>query len=84
MGRGVRSGDWRDWELWGLRMLMGSMVKGSEQYCENMVTMMLQTISNFVLSVAVISRKTSVVLSVILLWLPLMMGGSDSTVLLAS
>lgn len=45
---------------------MGSTVKGSEVYWENMVTRILFTISAFVLSVAVISMKTLRVLRLIL------------------
>lgn len=40
-------------------------MKGSEVYRENMVTIILLTISNFVLSRAVISMKTFFVFNVI-------------------
>jgi hypothetical protein len=49
-----------------------------------MATSMWLTISTFVLSRAVISIKTFLVSSVILLWFPLMMGGRESTVRFAS
>ena len=82
--RGVRLGAMRDWELCGERMLMGSTVKGSEVYWENMVTRILFTISAFVLSVAVMSMKTLRVLRLILEWLELMIGGIEQTVRFAS
>lgn len=59
-------------------------MKGSEVYCENMVTIMLLQISALVLSVAVMSMKTLRVSRVILEWLELMMGGMEQTVRLAS
>ena len=55
-------------------------MKGSEVYCENIVTIMRFTISSFVRSRAVISMKTLVVFMVILEWSPLMMGGKEQTV----
>ena len=63
---------------------MGSTVKGSEVYWENMVTRILFTISALVLSVAVMSIKTSRVLGLILEWLEFMIGGIEHTVRLAS
>ena len=63
---------------------MGSTVKGSEVYCENIVTMMLFTISAFVLSVAVISIKTLRVFRLIFEWLELIIGGMEQTVRFAS
>lgn len=53
-------------------------------YPANMAMSMWFTISTLVLSVAVISMNTFFVSSVILLWSPLIMGGSDMTVRLAS
>lgn len=55
-------------------------VKGSSVYCENIVTIMLFTISTLVLSVAVISMKTFRVWRPILEWFPLMIGGIEQTV----
>ena len=63
---------------------MGSTVKGSEVYGENMVTRMLLTISALVLSVAVMSMKTLRVLRLILEWLEFMIGGIEQTVRFAS
>ena len=63
---------------------MGSTVNGSEVYWENMVTMILLTISAFVLSVAVISMKTLRVLRLIFEWSELMIGGMEQTVRFAS
>lgn len=57
----------------------GSIVNGSAQYLENMVTMMLQTMSSLVWSVAVMSMKTFLVSSVILERSLLMMGGREQT-----
>jgi hypothetical protein len=54
-------------------------MKGSEVYSENIVEMMSATMFNFVSSVAVMSMKTFVVLSVILLCSELMIGGIDRT-----
>jgi hypothetical protein len=48
-------------------------------YKENMVTIILVTISNLVLSRAVISMKTFFVLVLILERSPLMIGGSEQT-----
>ena len=70
--------------LWSEMTLTGSIVKGSAQYLENMATMMLQTMSSLVWSVAVMSIKTFVVSSVILERSLLMMGGSEQTFLSAS
>lgn len=44
---------------------IGSTVKGSEEYCENIVTMALQMTSSLVRSVAVSSMNTFVVFRVI-------------------
>lgn len=55
-------------------------VKGSDVYWENMVTIIWLTISNFVLSRAVISMKTFFVFSEIFEWSPLMIGGREQTV----
>ena len=63
---------------------MGSTVNGSDVYWENMVTIILFTISAFVLSVAVISMKTLRVLRLILEWLELIIGGMEQTVRFAS
>ncbi len=63
---------------------MGSMVKGSSVYWENMETRMLLQISAFVLSVAVMSMKIFRVLGLIFEWLLLMIGGMEQTVRLAS
>ena len=54
-------------------------VKGSSQYSENIVAMMLMTIPSFVSSVAVTSIQTLRVFKVILLWSELMMGGMEAT-----
>jgi hypothetical protein len=59
-------------------------VKGSSVYRENIVTSMLLTISTLVLSIAVISMKTFLVVAEIFEWLPLMIGGREQTVLLES
>ena len=59
--------------------LTGSTVKGLEQYCANMVTIMLMTMASLVSSVAVVSMKTSVVSKVIFVWSELMIGGIDKT-----
>ena len=61
-----------------------SYVKGSEVYCENMVTRMLRHISALVLSVAVMSINTLRVSRVILEWLEFIIGGMEQTVRLAS
>lgn len=63
---------------------MGSMVKGSSVYWENMETRMLFTISAFVLSVAVMSMKTLRVLGLIFEWLLFVIGGMEQTVRLES
>ena len=55
-------------------------MKGSSQYSENMVTIMLTTIASFVSSNAVTSTNTFRVFSVILLCSELMIGGIESTV----
>lgn len=54
-------------------------MKGSSAYWENIVTIMLMTISSFVLSVAVHSMKTFLLLVEILEWFPLMIGGIEQT-----
>ena len=59
-------------------------MNGSAQYCANMVSIVLSTTLALVRSVAVHSMKTLRVLSLILEWSPLMIGGSDSTTPLAS
>lgn len=59
-------------------------VKGLEVYWENIVTMILVTMSSFVLSRAVISIKTFLVSKVIFEWSPLIIGGREQTVLLES
>lgn len=84
VSRGVRSGTWRVWLLYGDMIRMGSTVKGSEVYWENMVTRMLFTISALVSSVAVMSIKTLRVLRLILEWLELIIGGMEQTVRFAS
>jgi len=47
---------------------------------ENMQTMVSRTILALFRSVAVISMKTFLVLSVIFVWSPLIIGGIDSTI----
>lgn len=59
-------------------------VKGSSVYRENIVTSMLLTISTLVLSIAVTSMKTFLVVAEIFEWLPLMIGGREQTVFLES
>jgi len=59
-------------------------VKGSSQYCENIATRILMTISTLVRSVAVTSMKTFLVSNVILERLLLIIGGNEHTFLLAS
>ena len=59
-------------------------VKGSVVYWENIVAMILFTISSFVLSRPVISMKTFLVLTEIFEWFPLMIGGREQTVLFES
>lgn len=63
---------------------MSTYVKGSAVYRENIVTMILLTISSFVLSVAVISMNTFLVSNVIFEWSPLMIGGREHTTRLES
>lgn len=63
---------------------MGSTVKGSSVYWENIETRMLLHISALVLSVAVMSMKMLRVLGLIFEWLLLMIGGIEQTVRLAS
>ncbi len=65
-------------------MRKGYTVNGCAQYSLNMDTTMSMVMPSLVRSVPVISMKTLRVFSVSLLWSPLMMGGSDSTVLFAS
>ena len=62
----------------------GSTENLAAEYSENMVTTVLSTIFALLRSVAVHSMKTSVVSSEMAECAPLMMGGSDSTVLFAS
>lgn len=59
-------------------------MKGSSVYCENIVTIMLMTISSFVRSVAVTSTKTLRVFVLILEWSELIIGGIEQTVRLES
>ena len=59
-------------------------VNGSSQYSENIIAIMLTTIFNFVLSVAVTSTKTFLVVSLILLCSELIMGGMERTVSVSS
>ena len=66
------------------RITRATYVKGSSVYCENIVTMMLVTISSFVRSVAVTSIKTFRVSALILEWFELMIGGIEQTVRLES
>jgi hypothetical protein len=54
-------------------------VKGSAQYSENMVTIMLVTMASFVSSVAVKSMKTLRVFRVIFECSELIIGGIEST-----
>ena len=56
----------------------------SAQYSENIVVIMFNTTSALVKSVAVISMKIFLVFKVILLWLPLIIGGNERTRFLAS
>tara|TARA_B100000787_G_scaffold36009_1_gene25213 strand:+ start:274 stop:444 length:171 start_codon:yes stop_codon:yes gene_type:complete len=53
-------------------------------YSENIATMLLSTVLSLVRSVPVHSMKTSLVSLEMREWLPLMMGGSESTVSVAS
>jgi hypothetical protein len=66
------------------REIQRAYVNGSDVYWENMVTMILFTISTLVLSSAVISMKTFLVLRVIFEWSPLIIGGREQTVLFES
>ena len=59
-------------------------MNGSVVYWENIVAMILLTISSFVLSRAVISIKTFVVFREIFEWLLLIMGGREQTTLFES
>lgn len=61
-----------------------SYVKGSVVYWENIATIILLTISTFVLSRAVISMKIFLVSKEIFEWSPLIMGGNEQTVRLES
>jgi hypothetical protein len=72
----------RTYRIWGRGV--GSYVNGSDVYSENIETMILLTISTFVLSRAVISMKTFLVSRVIFEWSPLMIGGREQTVLFES
>lgn len=54
-------------------------MKGSSQYSENMVAIMLTTIPSLVSSVAVTSMNTFFVFNVILLCSELMIGGIEAT-----
>lgn len=67
-------------------MALGTLtnVNGSSVYWENIETSIFRQISSFVLSVAVISTKTFLVLREIFEWFPLMMGGIEHTVRLES
>ena len=59
-------------------------MNGFLQYPENIHTSVSKTICALNLSVAVHSMKTSLVLRVILEWLPFIIGGSESTTPLLS
>lgn len=61
-----------------------SYVNGSVVYWENIVVIILFTISSLVLSRPVISMKTFFVLTEILEWSPLIIGGREQTTLFES
>lgn len=58
---------------------MENYVKGTAQYCENMVTIVFSTVFAFVMSVAVHSMRMLRVVNLIFEWSPLIIGGSEST-----